>query len=87
MKFGKRNGACRGLPPLTAPDRFKGRLSKWAPESLRADRKQWAAEMGRRGYSSTEVAEAIGISQQPAYRLMVEGGWDAWEYQRRRNAA
>lgn len=72
------------LPPLVAPAEYMGKISKTRPEELRIARKEWAAEMGRRGYSSVDVASALGIRQHPAWKLMVAGGWDAWADKRQR---
>ena len=72
------------LPPLTAPKRLTGRMSKHTPQDLRDDRAAWAANAGRAGYSSVAVGKALGIKQRCAYRIMKQGGWDAWAYLRER---
>lgn len=71
-----------GLPPLVAPAHLAGRMSKWTPQALRDERSQWAADQGRKGYASNDVAVALGIGQQNAYQTMIAGGWDAWADQR-----
>ena len=71
-------GIRKGLPPLVAPAHLAGRMSKWTPEALRQERTVWAAEQGRKGYSSYEVAAALGIAQTNAHAAMTAGGWDAW---------
>ena len=77
-------GKTKGLPVLVAPERFVGGFTKWTPKALREEREKWAAEQGRKGYSSTEVGEAIGITQANAHRIMVLGGWDVWEHLRKK---
>ena len=67
-----------GLPPLAAPAHLTGRMSKWTPQALRDERAAWSADQGRMGYSSGDVAVALGIGQANAYQAMVQGGWDAW---------
>ena len=77
---------CIQLPPLVAPENLRGRMTKWTDPELRHERMAWAAEAGRRGYSSYEVGAALGISQHSAHRTMVEGGWDAFAHLRQNPA-
>lgn len=71
-----------GLPPLVAPAHLAGRMSKWTPEHIRTERATWAAEQGAKGYSSCDVAHALGVAQQNAHAAMTAGGWDAWAHRR-----
>lgn len=84
--IGRRNAVARGLPPLAAPEHLIGRMSKWTDAALRAERTAWAAARGREGYSSGDVARALGIAQPVAHGVMVRGGWDTWADKRRANA-
>jgi len=74
-----------GLPPLIAPPHLRGPMSRHSPEELRLERRQWAVNAGRIGYASTDVAQALGIAQTPAYQMMRKGGWDPWAHLRQRN--
>jgi hypothetical protein len=65
-----------GLPPLMAPDRFKGRMNKHTCPALRTERAEWAADAGRRGYSAATVGIALGMATPNALRVMRQGGWN-----------
>ena len=67
---------------LTIPNEYVGRVSKSEPENVRIERCEFVAGLGRQGYSSVQVANLLQISQFAARRLMVLGGWDAWQHVR-----
>lgn len=73
------------LPKLIAPKRLTGRMNKHTPQKLRDKRQEWAAAAGNRGYTSEQVAKALGIGQHNAWVAMRAGGWDAWAKHRAKN--
>lgn len=70
------------LPPLTAPDHLKGRMSRWTPQSLRDERMAWMLDRAREGYPGAQIARALGVAQANVAAYLRAAGYQWWDQPR-----